>query len=47
MFDAVGYPVERLVRIQVGPIGLGNQRQGSIRALGHQEVGHLLALVGM
>jgi 23S rRNA pseudouridine2605 synthase len=47
MFDAVGYPVERLVRIQVGPIGLGNQRQGSIRALGHQEVGHLLAMVGM
>ncbi|MFD1212178.1 pseudouridine synthase [Arthrobacter sp. GCM10027362] len=47
MFEAVGYPVERLVRTQIGPIGLGNQRQGSIRALGRHEVGHLLALVGM
>ncbi|NKX50011.1 rRNA pseudouridine synthase, partial [Arthrobacter deserti] len=47
MFDAVGYPVERLVRTQIGPISLGNQRQGSIRALGRQEVGHLLSLVGM
>ncbi|NKX54976.1 pseudouridine synthase [Arthrobacter mobilis] len=47
MFEAVGHPVERLVRTQIGPIGLGNQRQGSIRALGRQEVGHLLALVGM
>jgi pseudouridine synthase len=47
LFDAVGHPVERLVRIQLGPIRLGDQRQGSIRALGRQEVGHLLALVGM
>ncbi|MET1155561.1 pseudouridine synthase, partial [Arthrobacter sp.] len=47
LFDAVGHPVERLVRIQVGPIRLGDQRQGSIRALGRQEAGHLLALVGM
>jgi len=47
LFDAVGHPVERLVRIQMGPIRLGDQRQGSIRALGRQEAGHLLALVGM
>lgn len=47
LFDAVGYPVERLVRVQVGPIQLGDQRQGSIRALGRQEIGHLLASVGM
>ena len=47
MFDAVGHPVERLVRTQVGPIRLGDQRQGSIRALGRTESGHLLALVGM
>ncbi|HET8794770.1 MAG TPA: pseudouridine synthase, partial [Arthrobacter sp.] len=45
--DAVGHPVERLVRTQVGPIRLNDQRQGSIRALGKQEVGHLLATVGM
>ncbi|MNJ04193.1 23S rRNA pseudouridylate synthase B [compost metagenome] len=47
MFDAVGFPVERLVRVKVGPIGLGDQRQGSIRNLGRQEVGHLLASVGL
>ena len=47
MFDAVGFPVLRLVRVKVGPIGLGDQRQGSIRNLGKQEVGHLLASVGL
>lgn len=47
LFDAVGFPVERLVRVKVGPIALGDQRQGTIRALGRQEVGHLLASVGM
>ena len=47
MFKEVGYPVERLVRIQMGPIHLGDQRQGSIRNLGKQEVGHLLASVGL
>ncbi|MCW3767195.1 pseudouridine synthase [Paenarthrobacter ureafaciens] len=47
MFDAVGFPVERLVRVKVGPIGLGDQRQGSIRNLGKQEIGHLMAAVGL
>jgi 23S rRNA pseudouridine2605 synthase len=47
LFDAVGFPVLRLVRVKVGPIGLGDQRQGSIRNLGKQEVGHLLASVGL
>ncbi|MCQ9164310.1 pseudouridine synthase [Arthrobacter sp. STN4] len=47
MFEAVGYPVERLVRVKFGPIALGDQRQGSIRILGRHEVGHLLAEVGM
>ncbi|MBT1002188.1 rRNA pseudouridine synthase [Paenarthrobacter sp. DKR-5] len=47
LFDAVGHPVERLVRVKVGPIALGDQRQGSVRALGRQEIGHLLASVGM
>ena len=47
LFDAVGFPVLRLVRVKVGPIGLGDQRQGSIRNLGRQEVGHLLASVGL
>ena len=47
MFDAVGYPVERLVRVKFGPIALGDQRQGSIRLLGRHEVGYLLSDVGM
>ncbi|MGA7206587.1 MAG: pseudouridine synthase, partial [Specibacter sp.] len=47
MFDAVGYPVERLVRVKFGPIALGDQRQGSVRILGRHEVGHLMAEVGM
>lgn len=47
MFDAVGYPVERLVRVKFGPLALGDQRQGSVRILGRHEVGHLLAEVGM
>jgi pseudouridine synthase len=47
MFDAVGFPVQRLVRVQIGPIRLGDQRQGSLRRLGKQEVGHLLAEVGL
>ncbi|GAA4365870.1 pseudouridine synthase [Paeniglutamicibacter cryotolerans] len=47
LFDSVGHPVMRLVRVQVGPIRLGDQKQGTVRPLGHQEVGHLLSLVGM
>lgn len=47
MFDAVGFPVQRLVRVKIGPIGLGDQRQGSIRNLGKQEIGHLMASVGL
>lgn len=47
LFEAVGHPVERLVRTQMGPIRLNDQRQGSIRVLGRHEVGHLLASVGL
>ena len=47
LFDAVGFPVLRLVRLKVGPIGLGDQKQGSIRRLGKQELGHLMAAVGL
>lgn len=47
LFETIGFPVLRLVRVKIGPIGLGDQRQGSIRNLGKQEVGHLLASVGL
>lgn len=47
LFGAVGYPVERLVRTQVGPVRIGGQKPGSIRPLSNHEIGHLLAMVGL
>ena len=47
MFQEIGHPVERLVRVKVGPILLGDQKQGTVRALNAQELGHLKALVGL
>ena len=47
MFDAVGYPVEKLVRVEMGPIRIGSQKQGTIRNLSKVEIGHLLASVDM
>ena len=47
MFDAVGYPVERLVRTQVGPVRLGDQRPGTLRTLSNTEVGQLYSSVSM
>ncbi len=29
--DAVGYPVERLVRVEMGTIRIGSQKQGTVR----------------
>lgn len=43
----VGFPVERLVRTDIGPIALGNQRPGSMRALDSKEIGALYKAVGM
>jgi 23S rRNA pseudouridine2605 synthase len=45
--EAVGYPVERLVRVQVGPIHLGDLRQGRWRVLTRSEVGQLFSSVGL
>ena len=47
LFREIGHPVERLVRVKVGPILLGDQKQGTVRALSAQELGHLKALVGL
>jgi len=47
LFDAVGYPAERLVRVEMGPIRIGSQKQGTIRNLSKVEIGHLLASVDM
>ncbi|WP_022872903.1 pseudouridine synthase [Nesterenkonia alba] len=45
MFEAVGHPVQRLVRTAFGQITIGDQPQGTVRDLGIQEVGHLKDLV--
>jgi 23S rRNA pseudouridine2605 synthase len=44
---AAGFPVQALVRTDIGPVSLGNQRPGSIRALGRTEVGQLYKAVGL
>lgn len=44
---AVGYPVQELVRTDIGPLSLGDQRPGSIRALTQKEIGELYKAVGM
>ncbi|WP_459963085.1 pseudouridine synthase, partial [Mycobacterium avium] len=47
LLAAAGFPVESLVRTDIGPISLGKQRPGSIRALGRDEVGRLYQAVGL
>jgi 23S rRNA pseudouridine2605 synthase len=47
MLAEAGHPVSRLVRTQVGPVGLGSLRQGTTRRLTTAEVGDLYAAVGM
>jgi 23S rRNA pseudouridine2605 synthase len=47
LLDAVGYPVERLVRTEIGPIKLRDLRVGNTRALSSDEVGLLYRDVGL
>jgi pseudouridine synthase len=47
MLDAVGLPVDRLVRTTVGPVKLGSLRPGATRDLTLKEIGELYAAVGM
>ena len=47
MLDAVGHPVTRLVRTDVGPISIGNLKPGKHRRLSQQEVGALFAAVDL
>jgi 23S rRNA pseudouridine2605 synthase len=47
LLAAVGHPVEGLVRVKVGPIGLGDLRAGKVRTLSIAEVGELYAAVGL
>ena len=47
LLEAVGLPVERLVRTNIGPVALGELRPGSTRALTRAEVGQLYRVVGL
>jgi 23S rRNA pseudouridine2605 synthase len=47
LLDAVGHPVTALVRTEIGPVPLGNQRPGTLRALTRVEVGRLYEAVGL
>ena len=41
LLDAVGHPVDRLVRTAIGPVRLGDQRPGTVRELTATELGEL------
>ncbi|WP_245545790.1 pseudouridine synthase, partial [Nocardia higoensis] len=45
LLDAVGHPVTRLVRTHIGPVVLGDQRPGTLRVLGRDEIGKLYEAV--
>ena len=47
LLDAVGYPVEQLVRTAIGEVTLGNQRPGKVRPLTVTEIGQLYRAVGL
>lgn len=47
LLAAAGFPVEALVRTDIGSVSLGEQRPGSIRALRHDEIGQLYKAVGL
>ncbi|MGH2786721.1 MAG: pseudouridine synthase [Actinomycetota bacterium] len=46
MFEAVGCRVARLVRTQIGPLGLGRLKPGGVRRLSPEEVRELYRAVG-
>lgn len=47
LLAAVGYPVQELVRTDIGTVSLGDQRPGSIRVLTRKEIGELYKAVGL
>jgi 23S rRNA pseudouridine2605 synthase len=47
MLKEVGFPVQELVRTDIGAVSLGDQRPGSIRVLGRNEIGALYKAVGL
>lgn len=47
MLGAVGHPVVRLVRVQVGPLRLGRLKPGTVRRLSPEELGVLYRAAGL
>ena len=47
LLEAVGHPVERLVRTDIGPVSVGELRPGRTRALTRTEVAQLYREVGL
>ncbi len=47
LLAAEGFEVQRLVRVRLGPISLGDLRAGRTRALSRPELGELFAAVGL
>lgn len=47
LLAAVGHPVKRLVRVQLGPIRLGDLRSGQVRVLSGADVSALYRLVDL
>ncbi|WAC55700.1 pseudouridine synthase [Gordonia sp. SL306] len=47
MMEEVGFPVTSLVRTNIGAVSLGEQRPGSLRVLGKNEIGALYKAVGL
>ncbi|MBO0853244.1 MAG: rRNA pseudouridine synthase [Nocardia sp.] len=43
----VGHPVTGLVRTNIGPVALGDQRSGTLRVLGRDEIGKLYEAVAL
>jgi len=41
MMEALGHPVRRLVRVRIGPVGIGGLRPGQVRSLSADEVAGL------
>lgn len=47
LLAAVGHPVRRLTRTQIGPVSLGTLRAGELRPLTRDELGELLDRTGL
>jgi 23S rRNA pseudouridine2605 synthase len=47
LFDALGHPVTRLVRTQVGPVRLAGLKRGHVREVTGKELHRLYTDVGL